>query len=129
MVEEFAAGWSNRAIEQWAHKIRGAEDQKTKLEDELRRQRQAILPGYDENLTYEQIATPWRAVVSDVWGQQMREDDDLFYQILKANDSEYASRELRREGMKRGIQKVQADAAKSLTQAIGGQVAGVMGRG
>lgn len=134
MVEEwlgpkFAKGWSNRAIESWAHKVREDEDQKTKLEDELRRQRQAVLPGYDENLSYEQIATPWRAVVQDSWGQQVKEDDDLFYQILKANDVETANRLLRREGLSRGVEKVRADAAKSMVQAMGGQVTGVMGNG
>lgn len=126
---KFAAGWSNRAIEDWAHKIRDNENAGTQLEDELRRQRQAVLPGYDENLTYDQIATPWRSVVLDTWGERMKEDDPLFYQILKANDVETAGKLLRQEGIKRGVTKVQADAARSLTQAFGGQVTGVMGRG
>lgn len=131
MVEEwlgpkFAKGWSNRNIEKWAHKIRANENQKVKLEEELRRQRQAVLPDYDENLTYDQIATPWRSVVSDVWGEAIKEDDPLFYQILKANDVEVAGQLLRQEGMKRGVRKVKADAARSMAQSLGGQVAGVM---
>ncbi len=126
---KFAAGWDNRAIEKWAHDIRDNESMADKLEEELRRQRSAVLPGYDENLSYEQIAQPWRSVVLDTWGEQMEETDPLFYQILKANDVEVAGKLLRKEGIKRGKTKVQADAARSLTQAFGGQVTGVMGRG
>lgn len=134
MVEEwlgpkFAAGWSNRVIEKWAHKVRGNEEEMTKLEEELRRQRSAVLPGYDENLTYEQIATPWRAVVQDVWGQQADESSDLFYQILKANDLETSNQLLRKEGLRTGNKKVQMDATRALTQSFGGQVTGVMGSG
>lgn len=132
MVQEhlgpkFAKGWTNRAIEKWAHDIRGNENMQTKLEEELKRQRSAVLPGYDENLTYEQIATPWRSVVRDAWGREPDETDPLFYQILKANDIETAGKLLRSEGIKRGVGKVQADAAKALSQSFGGQVAGVMG--
>jgi hypothetical protein len=85
-----------------------------------------LLPEYDKELTYEQIAQPWRAVVGDVWGERLKETDPLFFKILKMNDMAGAEQVLRKEGLKRNNSKVQQDAVNGLREAFGGQVTGVM---
>jgi hypothetical protein len=127
---KLAKGWSTRDKELWAHRMRetadGGEGAKDQLIDELKRQRLALLPEYDKELTYEQIAQPWRAVVGDVWGERLKETDPLFFKILKMNDMAGAEQVLRREGLKRNNSKVQQDAVNGLREAFGGQVTGVM---
>lgn len=117
----FAAGWSQRHLEEWASRIRqtpGAVDQ---LEDELRRQRQAVLPNYDENLTYEDIATPWRGVVSQAWGEMPSEEDPFFVSLLNLNDMNAAQQVLRQEGLRRNNGTVIDGALQSLQQSFGGR--------
>ena len=46
---------------------------------------------YDENLTYEDIATPWRNFTFNKLGERMSETSPVFYEILMANDATKAA--------------------------------------
>lgn len=122
----FSAGWDQDKIGRWAHRIRDAEGARDQLIEELKRERQAVLPDYEPDLTYDQIAQPWRGVVQSVWGQLIDERDPLFTRLIKNNDQGVNEALLRSEGLKRNIGQVERDAVQSFSQAFGGQISGVM---
>lgn len=103
---------SDQQIADWSAKYRrDPEAAGSSLEEYLRGQRQAMYPGYnDPNLTYEDIAAPWRGFTASIWGQQPDETSDIFQQVVKLNDSTEASKLLRKEGIKQNIGTVR-DAA------------------
>ncbi|MFO7166371.1 MAG: hypothetical protein DIU75_023920, partial [Mycolicibacterium hassiacum] len=83
----YAANWTDQHIAEWAGRLRNDPDAKQELEDVLRKHRMALFPEYDNpNLTYEDIAAPWRGVVQQIWGQTADETDPLFMRIVRTND-------------------------------------------
>lgn len=115
---------SDAQVSEWAGKLRhGGQAAQDELEDYLRRTRLALFPQYEnENLTYEDIASPWRSFATNVWGQRMDETSDTFQEIIRLNDSAEAGKLLRQEGLKQGIGKVKQDALSGLLQSVGGMV-------
>lgn len=107
---------SEAQIDEWSAKIRRDQAAGTaSLTEMLRAQRKALYPEYDdENLTYEDMAAPWRGFTASIWGQQPDETDSLFQQVVRMNDSYEASKLLRKEGLARNIGKVRQDALKGL---------------
>lgn len=102
--------WGGTQIAQWAGKLRNDPDGMEALTQMLRSQRMALFPEYaNENLTYDDIAAPWRNMISNTWGQTPDETDPFFTSIIRMNDYAEASRQLRREGLRRDIGKVQLD--------------------
>jgi len=119
----YAANWSDQHIAEWAGRLRNDPDAKQELEDVLRKHRMALFPEYDNpNLTYEDIAAPWRGVVQQIWGQTADETDPLFMRIVRTNDLATAEQILRTEGLRRGIGTVVNDVMTAATSAFGGGV-------
>lgn len=118
----FSSGWNANMISQWAAKLRNDPDGQTELVETLRRQRQALYPMYDPNLTYDDIAAPWRGVWQDMWGEIPDESDPLFQSIVKNNDLSTAQTTLRREGLRRGNGLVVTDALSALSDSFGSGV-------
>lgn len=119
----YAANWTDQHIAEWAGRLRNDPDAKQELEDVLRKHRMALFPEYDNpNLTYEDIAAPWRGVVQQIWGQTADETDPLFMRIVRTNDLATAEQILRTEGLRRGIGTVVNDLVASATSAFGGGV-------
>ncbi len=119
----YAANWSDQHIAEWAGRLRNDPDAKQELEDVLRKHRMALFPEYDNpNLTYEDIAAPWRGVVQQIWGQTADETDPLFMRIVRTNDLATAEQILRTEGLRRGIGTVVNDVMAAATSALGGGV-------
>lgn len=119
----YAANWSDQHIAEWAGRLRNDPDAKQELEDVLRKHRMALFPEYDNpNLTYEDIAAPWRGVVQQIWGQTADETDPLFMRIVRTNDLATAEQILRTEGLRRGIGTVVNDVMAAATSAFGGGV-------
>ena len=54
------------------------------LNNRFKEIRKTIFPTsvYDENLTYEDIATPWRNFTFNKLGERMSETSPVFYEIL-----------------------------------------------
>ncbi len=74
-----------------------------------------MYPEYtDPELTYQDIASPWRGFGSQIWGQQMDETSDVFQQLIKMNDTVEGGKLLRKEGMSRGIGAVEQSAMSGL---------------
>lgn len=111
-------------VESWASKMRKNPESATdELIQMLQGQRLALFPGYeDENLTYEDIAGPWRSVVSSMWGQLPDETDSLFLDIVNMNDMGEARKLLRREGLDRNIGKLVNDFSGENLMQFGGNL-------
>lgn len=119
----FAAGWTDQIISRWAGELRNNPDAETELTEALRGQRLALFPEYENpNLTYEDIAAPWRGVFQQVWGQVPNEGDALFTKIVRMNDIAEATKILRTEGIKKGNANVVNDALSSVGQVFGGNI-------
>lgn len=119
----YSTGWTQEIIARWAGELRNNPDAETELTEALRGQRMALFPEYENpNLTYEDIAAPWRGVWQQTWGQVPDESDPLFARIVRLNDIEAATQILRREGIKKGNASVVNDALSSVGQAFGGNI-------
>ncbi|HVF75489.1 MAG TPA: hypothetical protein VM938_10610 [Acidimicrobiales bacterium] len=113
--------WDDALVQKWAGRLATEPGAQDMLTEELRRQRLALFPEYeDERLDYESIAQPWRGVVSTVWGQVADESDAMFERIVRMNDRTTAEGLLRSEGLKRGVKKVTADGLEALSAAFAG---------
>lgn len=119
-----AGAWSEDQLREWGRKIRLGEAEKAQFEDVLRKQRQALFPEYDNpDLTYEDIAAPWRAVAQRAWGQTIDEDEPFFVELVRMNNVTEAERRLREEGLRRNIGPVIDRALNDLGEGAGaGQV-------
>ena len=95
--------WSETQIAEWAGRLRNDADGESVLLDHLRSQRKAILPDYEDSLTWDDIASPWRNFVTQIWGQNPDETDPLFLELLRNNDLATNGQLLRQEGLDRGI--------------------------
>jgi hypothetical protein len=107
---------SEKWINNWSQRLRDDEDAGLEaLTDGLRKQRKALFPQYDENLTYDEIASPWRGFYTQQWGVSTPDETDpSFQRLIKLNDTEEGAKYMRKEGMKRGIEKVERDALSDL---------------
>lgn len=123
--------WGDDQVSRWASRLREDPDAGQMLEDTLRRQFQTQwnlmrdgkrVYGDDPNLTYEDIAAPWRNVWQQTWGRQADETDPLFARIVKTNDLVTAERLLREKGRERGVGRVVNQALSDLQAAFGGAV-------
>ena len=113
--------WGEAEIQHWAGQIRNDPGGRDKFLNELSRQRQAVLPQYENpDLTYEDIATPWRNMSYQRWGQQIDETSDVFQQILQANDAGIAGQLLREEGLNQGVKKVEDQFLADMASSFGG---------
>lgn len=118
----YAGNYSDEWVDRWAGELRNDPDARMELEDMLRSQRLALFPEYkDKNLTYEDIAAPWRGVFQQVWGETADETDPLFSRIVRMNDLEAAQEVLRDEGLERSKTQV-VDSLVSGLGVFGGQV-------
>ena len=107
---------TDEQVASWAAKIRkGGQGAKDMLTEELRRQRMALFPEYDNpDLTYQDIAAPWRGFVTNSWGQTPDESSDMFQEVIRLNDTSEAGKLVRREGMSQGIGQVEQSALTGL---------------
>lgn len=119
-----AFGPSEEQVTEWAAKLRlSPQAGLDELTEYLRGQRLALFPMYENpDLTYEDIASPWRNEAFRVWGQRVDETSGMFMNILKANDGDEAGKILRKQGLKQGIGQVENDALSNLMAGAGGQV-------
>jgi hypothetical protein len=107
---------SDTQIQDWAAKLRtGGEGARDQLTEHLRAQRLAMFPGYENpDLTYDDIASPWRGFMTAAWGQTPDETDETFQQVIRLNDTNEAGKLLRREGINQNIGKVKQDTLRGL---------------
>ena len=115
--------WGAGEIEKWAGELRNDPNGQQRLEEHLKNQRLALFPEYeDRNLSYEDIAAPWRNYATNIWGQAPDETDNFFMQLIRNNDANMNGQILRREGMERNIGKVMVDASSAVLEGAGTSV-------
>lgn len=118
----YAANWSEDTISKWATQLRENPDAQMELENVLKQHRLALFPEYaNANLSYEDIAAPWRGVFLQEWGQIPDETDALFSKVVRMNDLANAQSLLRAEGLKQGNKQVSNGLLSDLS-VFGGQV-------
>ncbi len=87
------AEFENANLDEYAGILRNAESEAVGIamvEDKLKNIRKALFTTdlYEENLTYEDIASPWRNYSYQYLGERMDETSAEWLNILKANDQE-----------------------------------------
>lgn len=113
---------TDKQLQRWAARFRdNPQEAQADLENKLRSQRKALFPEYeDDNMTYDDIASPWRSVMARMWGGTPDETDPTFTQMLKNNNSVQNEELLRKVGIKRGNSNVERDLIEGLYSTIGG---------
>jgi hypothetical protein len=108
---------SEKWINNWSQRLRDDEDAGLEaLTDGLRKQRKALYPDYDENLTYDEIASPWRGFFTQQWGTTTPDETSPeFQKLLKLNDTEEGAKYMRKRGLAVGNEKVMNDAVAGLS--------------
>ena len=117
--------WNQKQIGEWAGVLRNDPDGQTRLEDMLSKQRLQLFPNYtDPRATYDDVASIWRNVYYNLWGEQPNEKDPLFIDIVKDNDLTTATQTLLKEGLVRGVDDVVNRTMSDMLTAFGGNVPG-----
>jgi hypothetical protein len=98
------------------------------LNNRFKEIRKTIFPTslYDENLTYEDIATPWRNFTFNKLGERMSETSPVFYEILMANDATKAAELTLIYGANNNNAKVLDSITDDAAQSLGVSPAGVL---
>ena len=103
-----------------AGRMRDDPDYKDTLIGSLKQSRLAAFGNYtNPELTYEDIARPWRNLTTSVWGQTADETQGWWQEMVKSNDFTTAQTTLREKGLENNIAQVTQDATGALTQALG----------
>ena len=103
------ANFEDTNLAEYAGMIRNAESQEVGIaavENRLKAIRKALFSTdlYDENLTYEDIAAPWRNYSYQFLGQRMDETAAEWINVLKANDQEKINSILLEYGLNNNVQ-------------------------
>ena len=78
-----------------------------------------MFPEYDEDLTYEEIASPWRGFVQNAWGKNVDDASDVVQEVIKLNDTVKANEYLFKKGLEDNVAKPVQEALKAIGQAFG----------
>lgn len=107
-----------------AGRLRDDPDYQDQLVQSLKQSRLAAFSNYtNPELTYEDIARPWRNLTTSVWGQTADETQGWWQEMVKSNDFATAQETLRTKGLEQNVTQVTQDATKALQQALGqGQI-------
>ena len=117
-------------LETYAGIIRNAENPDVGadlLREELKAQRKVLFSSdiYDENLTYRQIAAPWKSYSFGFLGETVDETSQNWLNVLLTNDKTNADRELTAYGLNNNIEKVIDDMSDNIAASVGVSETGV----
>ena len=103
-----------------AGRMRDDPDYEDALINSLKQSRLAAFSNYtNPELTYEDIARPWRNLTTSVWGQNADETQGWWQEMVKSNDYTTAQATLRERGLENNIAQVNIEATEALQQALG----------
>ncbi len=103
-----------------AGRLRDDPDYQDQLVNSLKQSRLAAFSNYtNPELTYEDIARPWRNLTTSVWGQTADETQGWWQEMVKTNDFAQAQTTLREKGLEQDVTQVTTDATQALQQALG----------
>jgi hypothetical protein len=116
--------WTEKEIQDQAGALRNDPDARIAFEEQLKDQRVAMFPTFqDREQSYQAIAQPWANFWQQRWGVAADETDPLFQQMLTTNNAVENGAALTKEGLRRGISKVTNDVQSKIIRATGGSVA------
>ena len=106
----FARGYSEEWLRDWSRRIADEPAWEERFNDAMRGQFRALFPEYadiDADLTYEDVAGPWRSLVQQRWGTgTVDETDPFFMELVRLGAGDdgatKVSQRLLQEGLKRG---------------------------
>ena len=98
----FGGNIADSQINKWASMVRNDPDAEINIKDALLNMKKGLYPGYNDELTYEEIAAPWRGFSTNTWGGTVDETSTLFQDIVKSNDVAKATTLLYNAGLKDG---------------------------
>lgn len=100
--------WAKRLTDNYA----GGKDM---LENMLRQHRVALYPQYENpNLTYNDIAAPWKSFTERIWGVPVEDTDTAIQRIIGLNDAMEAQKVARKVGSDRGYTRIVEEMAATL---------------
>ena len=103
-----------------AGRLRDDSEYQDQLVQSLKQSRLAAFSNYtNPELTYEDIARPWRNLTTSVWGQTADETQGWWQEMVKSNDFAKAQTTLREKGLEQDVTQVTQDATQALQQALG----------
>ena len=109
-----------------AGRLRNNPDYESALVESLKTSRVAIFPKYtNPELTYDDIAAPWRGLTRQTWGQEADETQGWWQDMVASNNYEEGQQLLRTKGLEQDITKVNIEATQALTDALGGAAGSV----
>lgn len=112
--------WDDATVASWAGRIRNEGDAEAVLLETLKDQREALFPGYDREADYDTIASPWRNMIRNSWGEVPDDSDKLLQNIIRMNDAGEAGKVLTKEGLARGNDMTVNTVQTALSQTFGG---------
>ena len=85
----------------------------------MKQSRLAAFSNYtNPELTYEDIARPWRNLTTSVWGQTADETQGWWQEMVKSNDFAKAQTTLRERGLEQDITQVTSDGKEKIEEAL-----------
>jgi hypothetical protein len=111
---------TDNEVAEIAGRLRDDPEYQDQLVQSLKQSRLAAFSNYtNPELTYEDIARPWRNLTTSVWGQTADETQGWWQDMVKSNDFAKAQTTLREKGLEQDITQVTQDATQALQQALG----------
>ena len=111
---------TDNEVAEIAGRLRDDPEYQDQLVQSLKQSRLAAFSAYtNPELTYEDIARPWRNLTTSVWGQTADETQGWWQEMVKTNDFAKAQTTLREKGLEQDVTQVTQDATQALQQALG----------
>ena len=80
----------------------------------------ALFPEYDREADYETIASPWRTMIRNQWGEVPDDSDTMLHDIIRMNNAGDAGAYLTTEGLARGNDTVVNSVQSAMNRSFGG---------
>ena len=111
---------TDNEVAEIAGRLRDDPEYQDQLVQSLKQSRLAAFSNYtNPELTYEDIARPWRNLTTSVWGQTADETQGWWQDMVKSNDFTKAQTTLREKGLEQDVTQVTQDATQALQRALG----------
>jgi len=111
---------TDQEVAQQAGRIRNDPDFEQALIEQLKNNRLALFPQYtNPELTYNDIATPWRNLTTSVWGKAADETQSWWQDMVATNNFTEGTATLRSKGLEQNVDQVTIEATKALQKALG----------
>jgi hypothetical protein len=111
---------TDQEVAQQAGRIRNDPDFEQALIEQLKNNRLALFPQYtNPELTYNDIATPWRNLTTSVWGKAADETQSWWQDMVATNNFTEGTATLRSKGLEQNVDQVTIEATEALQKALG----------